>query len=101
MCIRKIVLLSGLLAIFSNNTFAEERSVTALYKVDKIHKISKKVDDKCIDTPAKPCPLMAYWKVYYKALDSTVPRQQHMISANDQLPQVGSIIQLTLALDKK
>jgi len=89
------------MAILSFNVWAKETSLTALYKVAKIQKIAKKMDEKCIDNTTTACPRMAYWKVHYQALDLLVPYQEHIVSLDGQLPQVGSIKQLTLALGDK
>lgn len=84
----------------SCNLLAQERSITALYRVDNIQKIAKKVDEKCIDNAATSCPRIAYWKVYYKALDLAVAHQEHIVSLDNQLPQIGSIKQLTIETTK-
>lgn len=82
--------------LLSGNLAAQQESITALYRVDKIQKIAKKTDDQCIDNATTPCPRMAYWKVYYKALDLAVPQQEHIISLDSQLPQIGAVKQLTI-----
>jgi len=94
------ILLTLAVGAYSSDVWAKATSITALYKVAKIQKISKKIDEKCIDSAQNNCARMAYWKVFYKALEQAVPHQQHMISLNEDLPQVGSITQLTLPIKK-
>lgn len=81
---------------------ASDLSLSALYRVENIVQIAKKVDDKCIDNEAKTCERVGYWKVKYKALDPLVPRQYHEVMMSDKTPQIGSVTQLTLKpTDKK
>jgi len=99
MLIKQVTILCALgVSLLSVTSFAKDESITALYRVDKIQKIAKKSDNKCIDSAAKTCKRVMFFKVRYKALDSLVPHQEHDISLDEELPQVGSIKQLTLAI---
>jgi len=94
------ILLTLAFGAYSSGVWGKATSITALYKVAKVQKISKKMDEKCIDSAQQNCARMAYWKVFYKALDQTVTHQEHIMSLNENLPQVGSITQLTLPIKK-
>lgn len=92
-----LAILTGVTAVFAE----EVTTTTALYRVDKIQQISKKRDIKCVDTAAKACELFLFWKVRYQALDALVPVQEHEVSFDENLPQVGSITQLTIGIPSK
>lgn len=91
-------LITLLLLVPSLYFSAMAQSITALYQVEKIVKIVKKQDEKCIDNPTQPCPRNAYWKVYYKAFDSGVKVQEHIVNFEDNVPQLGVIVQLTIEM---
>ena len=101
---KKIAILGLFLGLLTGVTavVAEEiTTITALYRVDKVQQVSKKRDIKCVDTAAKACDLLLFWKVHYQALDALVPVQEHVVSFDEKLPQVGSITQLTISIPSK
>jgi len=74
------------------------QSVTALYRVDNVQRIFKLVDVKCVEKDDKKCAQTEHWRVFYRALSLNVSPQKHQILVDDNPPQVGAVLQLTIRL---
>lgn len=94
-------LLSGVLIIAGSALVLpplQAQSITALYRVTKIHHVYKLIDSKCVERKDKKCQKSEHWRVYYQALSQYVARQKYQVLLDDNPPQVGAVIQLTIDL---
>ncbi|NRA52726.1 MAG: hypothetical protein HRU23_01145 [Gammaproteobacteria bacterium] len=91
-----VSLLLGAL-LMSGSAFSAQ-SVTALYRVAKVQHVLKLIDDKCVEEEKKVCPKSQHWRVYYRALSLNVSPQKHQELLDENPPQIGAVIQLTITI---
>ena len=75
---------------------------TALYRITAVERIVKTQKSECVDTEGKSCPdqKTGYWRVTYQATSPYAPVQQHRIEMPSNPPKVGTVLQMTVNLDK-
>ena len=95
------------LLLLTVNSVVLAQSMTALYRVAKIHHIYKLIDITCVETKETKeiketkCDKSLHWRVYYQAIGQYTSPQQHQILLNENPPQLSSVVQLTLQLNNK
>jgi chaperone required for assembly of F1-ATPase len=76
----------------------QAQSITALYRVSKIQHVYKLNDSECVEKKDKKCQKSLQWRVYFQAVSRHVSPKKHQILLDENPPQVGAVIQLTIDL---